>query len=494
MPKKVLIIGGGVYGLSVGSYLARNGFDTEIYEMHSLPGGVCTAWERKGYVFDFCIHWLMGSSPGKSLYHLWQELGAVQGRTMIESDIYIRWENKAGEAFTVYTDPEKLRAEMYRLGPEDTRFIDSFIRGIRSFSKMDMPGRNEDKTLGLMLKMAGMMPQFLKWGGMTVTRFAGKFKSPVLKQFFLEMYGMGSMDDFPVIGMMMMLGFMAARTNGYPVGGSLEFARAIEKTYLNHGGRIFYHSKVDRVLVEDGKAIGISIKDKKIYGDYIISAADGYTTLNRMLEGKFSHPKLTHAYTSWKIFPSLIFVSLGINRKFEGPVSTFFFPAKHSLSIEGGKQTLTNVGLRFFNRGEGLAPQGKTPVISMINTYNYQYWVDLRKKDKLKYEAEKKRIADWIILEAESYFGDFSNKVEVVDVATPETIIRYTGNWQGSYEGWLPDKNNMMKQLPVRLNGLSNFYMIGQWVTPGGGLPPAAMGGRKLAQAMCRQEKIKFTV
>ena len=68
MGKRVLVIGAGIAGLSTASYLQRNGFDTEIFELHTQPGGLCTAWKRGGYTFDGCIHWLMGSgtSSGNS--------------------------------------------------------------------------------------------------------------------------------------------------------------------------------------------------------------------------------------------------------------------------------------------------------------------------------------------------------------------------------------------------------------------------------------------
>jgi phytoene desaturase len=65
--RKVLIIGGGIAGLSAGSYLVRNGYDTEIFEAHTRPGGVCTSWKRGDYIFDYCIHWLVGTSSGTGL-------------------------------------------------------------------------------------------------------------------------------------------------------------------------------------------------------------------------------------------------------------------------------------------------------------------------------------------------------------------------------------------------------------------------------------------
>ncbi len=59
----VIIIGAGFAGLSAGIYAQMNGYRTQIFEMHDLPGGLCTAWKRKGYTIDGCIHWLVGSSP-----------------------------------------------------------------------------------------------------------------------------------------------------------------------------------------------------------------------------------------------------------------------------------------------------------------------------------------------------------------------------------------------------------------------------------------------
>ena len=63
--QKLIIVGGGISGLAAGSYALMNDFDAEILEMHSLPGGMCTSWKRKGFVFDYCLHNLSatGSAP-----------------------------------------------------------------------------------------------------------------------------------------------------------------------------------------------------------------------------------------------------------------------------------------------------------------------------------------------------------------------------------------------------------------------------------------------
>ena len=86
--KSVAIIGGGIAGLCAGCYAQMNGYRSRIYEMHDLPGGLMTAWERKGYTVDYCIHWLVGSSPKASMHKLWQEVGLLRDRQIVDLDVW----------------------------------------------------------------------------------------------------------------------------------------------------------------------------------------------------------------------------------------------------------------------------------------------------------------------------------------------------------------------------------------------------------------------
>ena len=119
MTRSVIIIGAGMAGLAAGCYGQMNGYRTAIYEMHNLPGGVCTTWKRKGYQVDGCIHWLTGSRPETSFYRLWEELGVVQGRTMIDHEEYARIEGEDGKVFIVYSDINRLEQHMEERAPED---------------------------------------------------------------------------------------------------------------------------------------------------------------------------------------------------------------------------------------------------------------------------------------------------------------------------------------------------------------------------------------
>jgi phytoene dehydrogenase-like protein len=91
--KKTIIIGAGIAGLSAGCYLQMNGFDTEIFESHFLPGGLCTAWHRKGYTIEGCTHWLVGSGPFSYFYRIWNELLDMENLEFYDYEEFVRIED-----------------------------------------------------------------------------------------------------------------------------------------------------------------------------------------------------------------------------------------------------------------------------------------------------------------------------------------------------------------------------------------------------------------
>jgi len=122
---------------------------------------------------------------------------------------------------------------------------------------------------------------------------------------------------------------------------------------------------------------------------------------------------------------------------------------------------------------------------------SYDYWKKLRENPEA-YKAEKEKIADDVIAGLEERFPGITAQVEMRDVATPITWERYTGNWRGAYEGWMFDAKSLMSSMKKTLPGLKNFYMAGQWVNPGGGMPTAAMSGRQTIQMICKADARKF--
>ena len=318
--------------------------------------------------------------------------------------------------------------------------------------------------------------------------FAMQFKSPLLRDAWQQVWR----PEFSSIFILMTLSTLHQKSAGYVIGGSMKLSRAIEKRYLDLGGEIRYKSRVTGILVENDCAVGVKLADGSEHrADYVISAADGHATIFDMLGGKYINEKIRGYYEKIPIFSPLIYIGLGVNRSFEEMpqiVSGFAFPLDKPVVIAGEERKWLSVRLHNFD--PTLAPEGKSLLTVMIES-NYPYWDSLR-QDMARYKAEKEQIADTVVALLDKRFPGLSSQVEMRDVATPVTFHRYTGNWQGTYEGWLMTPATVNLNMKKTLPGLDRFYMAGQWVQPGGGLPSGAMTGRYVVQMMCKRDRRRF--
>jgi phytoene dehydrogenase-like protein len=117
----------------------------------------------------------------------------------------------------------------------------------------------------------------------------------------------------------------------------------------------------------------------------------------------------------------------------------------------------------------------------------------LQRDDRAAYEAEKDRIAQEVLARLEAHHPGISAAVEVIDVATPYTTWRYTLNHRGSWGGWLITSETMTSAVERKLPGLADFYMAGQWVMPGGGVPSSLYTGRHAIQLLCHNHGRPFS-
>jgi phytoene dehydrogenase-like protein len=492
MEKSIIIIGAGIAGLSAGCYGQMSGYNTQIFELHDKPGGLCTSWKRKNYTIDGCLHWLVGSSPNNNFYGIWQELGALPGPRIINHDEFIRIEGPGGKAFIVYTDVDKLEQHMKELAPQDKKVIEKFTNAIRACAKVEMPIDKAPELYGPLdgAKLLTKMMPFLKimntWKKVSVQEFAKEFTDPFLRQVFPLTF---NLPDFPMMAALMTLAWMHQKAAGFPEGGSLKFSRAIERRYLNLGGRIHYRSPVSKIIVKNGKGVGVRLADgAERRADIVISAADGHATIFQMLGGKYTDEKVREYYEHMPIFPALIQVTLGVARSFEGEPRLLLYHLKQPVVIAGREEKL--LGVEIFNFDATLAPRGKT-IIDVKLFSDYDYWKNLRQSPK-QYKAEKEKVAKQVIELLEQRFPGISGQIEMRDIATPMTWERYTGNWRSSFEGWLITTKTFGMSMSKTLPGLKDFYMCGQWVEPGGGVPSAAMSARNLIQVICKADKKAF--
>ena len=489
--QNMIIVGGGISGLATGLYARMNGYRTKIFEMHRIPGGLCTAWKRKGYTFDISMHMLTGSKSGP-LNRMWQELGVLENQKFHYHRTSGRIES-GDKVLDVCTDRHRLLDQMTALSPDDARLIKKFIRLYTGRDMMNAMTLKPAEMTGILDKLktaAAILPlmgTFFRFGNQTVQEFAEQFQDPFLRnavRFFIDSPGW-PMLRFPMVAM---AGFAksAVLEAGVPLGGSQKVVFGIADRYQKSGGDIQYNSKVIDMIIESDRAVGVRLEDGSEHrADIIVWAGDGHTAIYDILGGKYLNDEIRDMYENWIPVKPIVHVAIGVNRDMSDEPHRIIFELDKPFSIAGQEHRWMCFLHHCFD--PSAAPAGKSAVEVWYAT-EYDDWADLA-KDRDRYEKEKKRIADFTIAELDKRWPGFAGQVEVVDVPTPATYVRYTGNWQGSPDGWYITPENMQNQSAKRsLPGLQGFYMVGQWTVPFSGTVIAALSGRQLVQWLCKKD------
>ncbi len=507
MTKTVNIIGAGISGLSLGCYLQMNGYQTQIFEKHNIPGGLCTSWDRKGYTFDGCAHWILGSDKGSSFYKVWNELIDMRKLQWVNHDIrmFIELKNNrdkyGSNVFRFYTNLDKLQEYLIDLAPEDEAAIRDFIKPMRIIQKFDMPPIMDDLPLipsiirGIkMTRYVEFLYWFLRLMGQTNYTFAARLKNPFLKESFEMLY------DGEEVNLLVIYFPMASfdkKSAGYPVGGSLEFARNFEKRYLDLGGKIHYHTPVNRIITDNGVAKALEVRHGKIHeSDLIISCADWYLTAFELLEGKYVDKPMLDLKDgkSHEVFFSVMQVSYGIDKDLSHLPHLTRYPLEVPIVSPDGTE-YTRMEVHIYSYDPTMAPAGKSSVVVSFYTKQRDFWINHRKTNRAEYRRLKAEFEAKVTEQLDIRLGGIKEHIEVIDIATPATLLRYTGNWKGSAQGLMAGKN-FLAAVPIKFTfpGLKNFYYASHWNRPSGGLPIAVVSGRQLAQKICKDDGKKFRV
>jgi phytoene dehydrogenase-like protein len=496
MEKSVVIVGAGIAGLSTGCYARMNGYKTTILEMHSIPGGLCTGWKRKGYTFDISMHFLTGSKSGPH-HQMWQELGAIKDQRFHYHDEVVRIES-GGKSLSVCTDPRRLEEQMLALSPADAKLTKEFIRLLSgrdmssafSLKPAEMAGPLD--TLKMLAAVLPLMGTLRKYGKLTIQEFAQRLQDPFLRNAVRIAFDSPGWPNprFPMVYLAGGLNFFASEA-GVPLGGSQGVAFQVAETYQKLGGEIHYKSRVADLIVENDQALGVRLEDGTEHrADIVVWAGDGHTVIYDILGGRYLDDEVQSMYSDWTPVLPVVQVMLGVARDLSKEPHLIVFEAQDPITIAGEEYRWITFRHRCFD--PSMAPPGKS-VAEVWYATPYEYWEELA-RDRARYKEEKKRIADFTITELDKRWPGFASQIEVVDVPTPATYVRYTGNWRGSPDGWYMSPENVIKmQTPLRsLPGLSGFHMVGQWTMPMAGVPGSALSGRQLIQLLCKRDGRPF--
>ncbi|MGC5346901.1 phytoene desaturase family protein [Streptomyces sp. DT24] len=507
---RVIVIGAGIGGLSTGCYAQMSGAETRIFERHVLPGGCCTAWSRQDYVFDYCIEWLTGTGRGNDASQVWRELGALDGKTIANFEMFNTVTDEDGRSVTFYNDPDRLERHLLELSPADARPIRAFCRDLRRFIDINLypfltpaPLQTLRQRLATLRTVLPAFVLFWRTAATRMERFSDRFQDPLLRRAFPFIFFQDH-EVFPLLPYLFNMASAHHLNAGFPQGGSLGLARSVEERYTSLGGRVDYRARVERVIVENDRAIGVELRGgERHYADHVVSACDGRTTIDGLLGGRYSSPRVDTLFKEMThrpelLYPGVVSAFVGLRGELGPDVphsTTHLLSEEDSAALPKALQKSLVVQLRS-RYSDGFAPPGKS-VVHCTYFSDYGYWKELRRTDRKAYWARKQEVADFVRTFLERRHPGIGAAIEVIDVASPSTTERYTGVQGGSILGWksFTDADDVITGIinkdRLRLPGLSGFSLAGQWFG-GGSLIRTAASGRFVTQYLCQELGIEF--
>jgi phytoene dehydrogenase-like protein len=286
-----------------------------------------------------------------------------------------------------------------------------------------------------------------------------------------------------------MLSLLANRQMGLLKESCHDFVDSLVERNRELGGEISFDATVKEIIVENDRAVGVRLENgKELRADAVVSAGDGTTTIFKLLGGKYMGKAIEERYENWKQLRPLVTLSFGLKREFKGEAPLRFLLLKEPMKV--GNVTIDGFPIRIFNYGDHFAPPGKSVFQALFIT-DWKYWNDLL-QNREAYQAEKKRFCDEALARLEPHYPGITSQVDIVDMATPHTTWRFTLNNEGAFMGWAPTPKALRTMFKKTLPGLENFYMAGQWVVPGGGVPPCFYSARHVIQIMCKRDGKPF--
>jgi phytoene desaturase len=483
---KVIVIGSGFSSLSASCYLAKAGFEVELFEKNSTVGGRARQMVKDGFTFDIGPSWYwmpdifekffgdFGKST-RDYYHL-DKLNPAY-KIFFEDDM-----------ITIGDCMDDICEEFERLEPGSSQHLRKFIGQAQE---------NYDIAINKVVLRPGLSPfelvtketvlridQFFKTISQEVRK---KFKNPKLV----------STLEFPVL-------FLGAKPNNtpsfynfmnfadfglgtwHPKGGMYEIIKAMKSLAEELGVTIHTNSPVSHILVSDGQTIGIRSQGKNHLADLVVSGAD-YHHSESLLDKKYR--QYSEDYWEKRTYaPSSLLFYIGFNCKLNNiEHHNLFFDTdfeKHAQEIYDHPQWPTDP-LFYANfpsvTDASMAPEGKetgfflvpiAPGLEDTPELRDQYFeIVMDRFEKRTGQSVKEHI-----LFMESFcVNDFI-----------EAYNSYKGNAYGMANTL---RQTAFLRPSLKSSKVKNLFFTGQLTVPGPGVPPSLISGKLVADLITKQVK-----
>ena len=489
----VVVIGSGIGGLCCAALCARAGRDVLVLEAHSQPGGAAHGFERRGYHFESGPSLWSGLARWPSNNPLAQILRALD--QPLEVIPYSNWDVLLPEGdLSVPVGRSGFEAVVRDLrGP-------AVMEEWRRFSELLQPIASAANALPLLALRPGLdaMAQLLERGPQllrhlpAMRHLSGAFgplvdrhlQDPFLRHwvdllcFLISGMPMG---DTNAAAMATLFGdwFDPEATLDFPVGGSAAVVDALVQGLKRHGGTLRTGARVEQILVEDGRAVGVRLKDgETIHADQLVSNADIWSTVDLLPEGVASAWKHDRAGTpacNGFLHLHLGFDASGLE---DLPIHTVWVDDwDRGIAAERNAVVLSVPSVL----DRAMAPPGR----HVLHAYTpasepWDLWSDVERGSEAYNALKRNRCGVfWSVLERR--IPDIRDRCDLVMEGTPLTHRHYLNVHRGSYGPALSATGGLFPGVTTPIHAL---WLCGASTFPGIGIPPVAASGALAAHGI----------
>lgn len=481
--KKVVIIGGGIAGLSAGIYCLKNGYDVALYEKNAAVGGECTGWNRQGYHIDNCIHWLTGCNPEDDLYQVWREIGALDDDTALYREPYFYAMKAGDQTLHFWSDIERTRREFLAAAPEDETELNRFFDSVKMAESVRVPCEKSLADMNFMeymkfgMRMAEMGRVIKEYGEDTVAGLADRFQNSFVREMMKGYFN----ESYKATALISSYAFYTGGSAAIPAGGSVGMVVRIEKRFRKLGGKICTNASAVKINTDKNRARSVSFADgSEAECDFVICAADPAVTFGGLLDQSYMDRNLRKMYEDKSGYQvsSTFHVSLGIVGEEDCGIesgSTVYPCGSYTV----GTHTFDFIAVRMYDYDETLFPKSRRVIQCNLlqDAADYEYWTALY-ADKKRYRAEKQRIAETVTARITGLFPELAGRLILLDTYSPVTFTAWCGAYKGAYMSFYEQKGHKSLTAKNSVRGLKNVVLASQWLSTNGGLPIAATSGK----------------
>jgi len=481
-----IVIGSGLGGLSCAAAFARQGFKTLVIEQHHKIGGYATTFDRPGgFEFDASLH---STSVGErdGIHNL------IPGFPEIKD---VEFEPHPNLYRVIFPDYD-IRVPQKNISTYINHLVELFPEektGIEGIFE-DMEGITKDigkfSSAGGKINMSTFPAEFpylfksfnRSWGALVDARLVNSKLKAIISSLWVY-YGLPPSKLSPYYYAMPTYGYL--QYGGfYPRGKSQKISDAFGKYITEHGGEVITKKKVEKILTKNNSAYGVVTEDgKEFKAKVIISNANAFDTFNKMLGDKSTLKDYLAKMEKFSVSLSSFQVFLGLKKDLIGEIgitdSEIFYNTTYDFEADYESMKKAEVGnggyglTLYDNVYKGYSPDGKN-TLNIMTLQGYDHWAkyhdDYFKGNKTDYNKEKERIADALIEKAEkTLLPGLKDAIEVKEIGTPLTNIRYTSNYKGAVYGFDQTLDNSGQNRLGHATPIKNLYLSGAWTQPGHG-------------------------